>query len=245
MFADYDNRPLERGGFSHSDNENGQSDDDDDDGHGRGTGSRSREGRQSENYVEGASRNPDSSPNSSDNDSDSDDADMAKKKRRHKQKQHSQYDSTLYDPTTAPRTLGFFLTKVPYVLKLREDTQRRELRFKRNQVVLRRIVQSLYRSLGSVFNAWKLLVCHKKDERLNNKGAQLTAMVVQQRGLVRSVFVEWSKVALRSNAVAVAHVTPTSPQTHTTVESIDEATPDEHHRSQVATTQETHNISMT
>lgn len=106
--------------------------------------------------------------------------------------------SSLYGPTAAPRTLAFFLTKVPYTLKLREDTQRRALRFKRNQVVLRRIVQSLYQSLGSVFHAWKLLIRHKKEERLNNKGAQLTAMVVQQRGLVRSVFVEWSKATLRS-----------------------------------------------
>lgn len=110
----------------------------------------------------------------------------------------SAYTSTLFGPTAAPRTLAFFLSKVPFALKLREDTARRALRFQRHEAVLRRLVQSLFRSLGAVFHAWQRLVRQKKDERLHEKGAQLTAMVVQQRGLVRAVFVEWSKAALRS-----------------------------------------------
>ncbi|GLE03563.1 hypothetical protein PINS_up012465 [Pythium insidiosum] len=108
-----------------------------------------------------------------------------------------QHPSVRLGPET-PRTLGFFLSRIPFALKLQEDSQRRAVRFQRHQVVLRRIIQSMYRSLGSVFHAWKIHVRQKREERLNEKGAQLTAMVVMQRGLVRTIFVEWSKVTLKA-----------------------------------------------
>ncbi|KAJ0398350.1 hypothetical protein P43SY_004216 [Pythium insidiosum] len=108
-----------------------------------------------------------------------------------------QHPSVRLGPDT-PRTLGFFLSRIPFALKLQEDTQRRAVRFQRHQVVMRRIVQSMFRSLGSVFHAWKIHVRQKREERLNEKGAQLTAMVVMQRGLVRTLFVEWSKVTLKA-----------------------------------------------
>ncbi|DBA01973.1 TPA: hypothetical protein N0F65_006706 [Lagenidium giganteum] len=119
------------------------------------------------------------------------------RKRKRKSKRPDKKTRDTFGPSHA-RTLGFFLQKTPFALKLSEDTQRRAMRFKRHQVVLRRIVQAMYRSLGSVFHAWRMHVQHKKEERLNQKGAQLTAMVVIQRGLVRSVFVEWSKCTLKA-----------------------------------------------
>lgn len=97
-----------------------------------------------------------------------------------------------------PHTLGFFLRRTPFAVKMREDSRRRAEGFARHEVVLRRVIQSMYRSLGSVFHAWKLFAQAKRDERLSRKGAQLTAMVVLHRGLVRNAFVEWSKAALRS-----------------------------------------------
>lgn len=97
-----------------------------------------------------------------------------------------------------PRTFGFFLAKTPFAVKMREDSQRRAAGFKRNKAALRRVIQTMYQSLGSVFHAWRLYVRRKKEDRLNHKGAQLTAMVVMHRGLMRSVFVEWSKATLRA-----------------------------------------------
>ncbi|GAB9474052.1 hypothetical protein Gpo141_00011194 [Globisporangium polare] len=190
MFADYDKK-------SSADGASPDAEDDQQRGH-ASRGRRRRRSNDSQPRGTDSDR-PDTTTEDRDSGSDRDGSEDSDNDRASKPiKKSSRGTSSLYGPTAAPRTLAFFLTKVPYTLKLREDTQRRALRFKRNQVVLRRIVQSLYRSLGSVFHAWKLLVRHKKEERLNNKGAQLTAMVVQQRGLVRSVFVEWSKATLRS-----------------------------------------------
>lgn len=103
-----------------------------------------------------------------------------------------------HDSELKPRTLSFFLRKTPFAVKMREESRRRAEGFARHEVVLRRVIQSLYRSLGSVFHAWKRFAQTKREERLSRKGAQLTAMVVLHRGLVRSTFVEWSKAALRS-----------------------------------------------
>lgn len=102
-----------------------------------------------------------------------------------------------HDSELKPRTLSF-LRKTPFAVKMREDSRRRAEGFARHEVVLRRVIQSLYRSLGSVFHAWKRFARARREERLSRKGAQLTAMVVLHRGLVRSTFVEWSKAALRS-----------------------------------------------
>ncbi|RLN31287.1 hypothetical protein BBJ28_00018844 [Nothophytophthora sp. Chile5] len=115
--------------------------------------------------------------------------------------------SSLSDPTT-PRTLSFFLSKIPYALKVQDDSQHRALHFNRDQTVLRRIVQTMYQSLGTMFHAWQQLVRQRKDERMQRKGAQLTAMVVMQRGLKRSVFVEWTKVTLHGklHALQAAHL---------------------------------------
>jgi hypothetical protein len=106
--------------------------------------------------------------------------------------------SSNHDSELKPRTLSFFLRKTPFAVKMREESRRRAEGFARHEVVLRRVIQSLYRSLGSVFHAWKRFAQTKREERLSRKGAQLTAMVVLHRGLVRSTFVEWSKAALRS-----------------------------------------------
>lgn len=196
MFADYDARPSAASEQTSGPGDSDASDEDEDESRTKTRSQRrQRQGTRAKTEDSGSERN-DSDASSSDTD-----ADASARSRSRKPK--SRYDSTQYGPTAAPRTLAFFLTKVPFALKLREDTQRRAVRFKRHQVVLRRIVQSLYRSLGSVFHAWKLLVRQKREERLNNKGAQLTAMVVQQRGLVRSVFVEWSKATLRARIKAM------------------------------------------
>lgn len=203
MFADYDKRqPGEEAGGGEDDSfgsrprrrrrsangsRPGKDDDDNDD-----------DGNDSDSNGSGRKEHSDEDSSAAGDDVREKSAPSRAASRSQHTKATDRYTSTLYGPTAAPRTLAFFIAKVPFALKLGEDTQRRELRFQRNQVVLRRIVQSLYRSLGSVFHAWKLLVRQKKDERLSSKGAQLTAMVVQQRGLVRSVFVEWSKATLRS-----------------------------------------------
>ncbi|RLN93214.1 hypothetical protein BBJ28_00017678 [Nothophytophthora sp. Chile5] len=114
---------------------------------------------------------------------------------------------SLSDSTT-PRTLSFFLSKIPYALKVQDDSQHRALHFKRDQTVLRRIVQTMYQSLGTMFHAWQQLVRRRKEERMQRKGAQLTAMIVMQRGLKRSVFVEWTKVTLHGklHALQAAHL---------------------------------------
>lgn len=102
-----------------------------------------------------------------------------------------------------PNTLEFFLTKTPFALKLQQDSQCRAVRFKQHQVVLRRIIHSMYQSLGSVFHAWHRFAQQRRENRLNQKGAQVTALIVLQRGLIRSVFVEWSKCALLSKIRAL------------------------------------------
>lgn len=107
------------------------------------------------------------------------------------------------DYSATPNTLEFFLTKTPFALKLQQDSQRRAVRFKQHQVILRRIIHSMYRSLGSVFHAWQRFVQQRREDRLNQKGAQVTALIVLQRGLIRSVFVEWSKCTLLSKIRAL------------------------------------------
>lgn len=114
-----------------------------------------------------------------------------------------QEQNVLPDYSATANTLEFFLTKTPFALKLQQDTQRRAVRFKQHQVILRRIIHSMYRSLGSVFHAWQRFVQQRREDRLNQKGAQVTALIVLQRGLIRSVFVEWSKCTLLSKIRAL------------------------------------------
>ncbi|OQS06199.1 hypothetical protein THRCLA_20419 [Thraustotheca clavata] len=92
-----------------------------------------------------------------------------------------------------PHTLSYFLAKLPYFLQLRKETGRKDEDFRKHQAVLKKLIQTMFQNVGSVFQAWKMYTRSKREDRLGKKAAQVTGKVLANRGLVRLAFIYWAQ----------------------------------------------------
>jgi len=68
--------------------------------------------------------------------------------------------------------------------------------FHKHQAVLRKLIHSMYKSVGSVFQAWKMFTRTKKEEMLGKKAAKITSRILALRGQCRMTFVSWVRFTL-------------------------------------------------
>ncbi|EQC36910.1 hypothetical protein SDRG_05738 [Saprolegnia diclina VS20] len=95
-----------------------------------------------------------------------------------------------------PRTLSFFLAKAPYFTQLRLEVTKKDAEFRKHQAVLRKLIQSTFQNVGSVFQAWKMHTRTKKEDRLAKKATEITGRVLAKRGQARIAFVSWARYVM-------------------------------------------------
>ncbi|KDO32967.1 hypothetical protein SPRG_02659 [Saprolegnia parasitica CBS 223.65] len=95
-----------------------------------------------------------------------------------------------------PRTLSVFLAKAPYFTQLRLEATKKDAEFRKHQAVLRKLIQSTFQNVGSVFQAWKMYTRTKKEDRLAEKAAEITGKVLAKRGQARIAFVSWARYVM-------------------------------------------------
>ncbi|KAH9145143.1 hypothetical protein AeRB84_010958 [Aphanomyces euteiches] len=95
-----------------------------------------------------------------------------------------------------PRTLSFFLQKMPHVIALRLEQEKKAMDFHKHQAVLQKLIQTMFKNVGSVFQAWKLFAKAQREERLSKKAAKITRTILATRNQTRLVFVSWARHCL-------------------------------------------------
>ncbi|KAF0699987.1 Aste57867_9467 [Aphanomyces stellatus] len=106
-------------------------------------------------------------------------------------------DDVAADDPHVPRALSFFIQKMPYFIELRMENDKKDQDFNKHQAVLQKLIQSMFKNIGSVFQAWKMFAKTRRDERLSKKAAKITGQIVAKRGQVRLTFVSWARHCLQ------------------------------------------------
>ncbi|ETV69357.1 hypothetical protein H257_14964 [Aphanomyces astaci] len=100
--------------------------------------------------------------------------------------------------THTPRAISFFIQKMPYFIELRLENDKKDQDFNKHQAVLQKLIQSMFKSIGSVFQAWKMFAKTKREDRLSKKAAKITSTILAKRGQGRLAFLSWARYCLQT-----------------------------------------------
>ncbi|RLO11056.1 hypothetical protein DYB28_009759, partial [Aphanomyces astaci] len=100
--------------------------------------------------------------------------------------------------THTPRAISFFIQKMPYFIELRLENDKKDQDFNKHQAVLQKLIQSMFKNIGSVFQAWKMFAKTKREDRLSKKAAKITSAILAKRGQGRLAFLSWARYCLQT-----------------------------------------------
>ncbi|RHY27972.1 hypothetical protein DYB32_006381 [Aphanomyces invadans] len=107
-------------------------------------------------------------------------------------------DDVVATDAHVPRAVSYFIQKMPYFIELRLENDKKDQDFNKHQAVLQKLIQSMFKNIGSVFQAWKMFAKTKREDRLSKKAAKITSAILSKRGQGRLAFLSWARYCLHT-----------------------------------------------